>query len=290
MSILAVNAVSSDGRPAQRQRVARWLLIIGVVFMFMVALPSVAGAAEAPAVECFPQPTESEAQLASALEQRVEIDFVDTSLADVATWLEGKLGHAVVLDIRALNDAGVAGDLPITRRAKGVSLGTALRIILDQFDLAWVPRDSLLLVTTADRAAEEMMVRVYPVGDLVAASRKNFGMGGGRTLEKPMNMADDVSAAQPYEEQADKSKENLTSETRAVEPCMVADYDSLIDLISTSVRPQSWPEGTGPAPISVFEPGKCLVISQTRDVHDEVLQLLRALRAAKRASEARAAN
>lgn len=129
-----------------------------------------------------------------------------------------------------------------------------------------------------------MVVRVYPVGDLVAVSRKTFGMGGHPTLEKPTKVADDVSAAQPPEEQTEKSKEKVTAETPVVEPCMVADYDSLIELISTNVSPQSWPEGTGPGPISVFEPGKCLIISQTRPVHDDIVSLLRALRAAKQAS------
>jgi general secretion pathway protein D len=266
------------------RRFVLWLLAMVAISVCVSALPVAGYADEAPAVEYYPQPTESEAQLANALEQRVEFNFVDTSLADVANWLQDELGHTVVLDIPSLKDAGVDGNLRITGRAKSVSLRAALRIILDQFDLAWILRDSLLLITTADRAENDTIVRVYPVGDLVAVSRENFGTGGRPTLEKPTNVAEDVSAGQPPEEQTDKSKEKVPAETPVAEPCMVADYDSLIELIVTSVRPQSWPEGTGPGPISIFEPGKCLVISQTRPVHDEIGRLLRALRAAKQAS------
>lgn len=56
-------------------------------------------------------------------------------------------------------------------------------------------------------------------------------------------------------------------------------YDSLIELVSTMVEPQSWPAHTGPGPIDgVWD---CLIFEQTSDVHDVVAQLLTALRTAK---------
>lgn len=113
-------------------------LLAMVAISVCVSARSVTGHAdEAQAVEYYPQPTESEAQLANALEQRVEFNFVDTSLADVANWLQDELGHTVVLDMPSLKDAGVDGNLRITGRAKSVSLRAVLRIILDQLDMAW---------------------------------------------------------------------------------------------------------------------------------------------------------
>ena len=62
------------------------------------------------------------------------------------------------------------------------------------------------------------------------------------------------------------------------------DYDTLVETITTTVKPQSWDEVGGPGSVSEVPKSKCLVISQTRDVHDEVLTLLRALRAAGKVS------
>ncbi len=60
-------------------------------------------------------------------------------------------------------------------------------------------------------------------------------------------------------------------------------YDSLINAITTTVLPQSWDEVGGPGSLSPFKAAKSLVISQTQDAQNEVLQLLRSLRAARKA-------
>ena len=59
------------------------------------------------------------------------------------------------------------------------------------------------------------------------------------------------------------------------------DYDSLIEAITNTVAPKTWDEVGGAGSIVNVTSSKSLVISQTRDVHDEVLQLLRSLRTAK---------
>ena len=64
------------------------------------------------------------------------------------------------------------------------------------------------------------------------------------------------------------------------------DFQTLARAITNTVRPQTWSEPGGPGSLLEVPVSSSLVISQTRDVHDEVLQLLRALRAAKRVSEA----
>ena len=57
-----------------------------------------------------------------------------------------------------------------------------------------------------------------------------------------------------------------------------ADFDSLIDLITTTVKPQTWDEVGGPGSISEFRNNLSLVISQTQDVHEEIVDLLEQLR------------
>ena len=64
------------------------------------------------------------------------------------------------------------------------------------------------------------------------------------------------------------------------------DYDNLIEAITNSVDPKSWDEYDGAGSISEVTGSKSLVISQTRDVHDKVLTLLRSLRAARKSAAA----
>jgi hypothetical protein len=60
------------------------------------------------------------------------------------------------------------------------------------------------------------------------------------------------------------------------------DYDSLIELIATTIAPQSWDEVGGPGSIDSFENAGSLVISQTDEVHRAIEPLLVKLRQVKK--------
>jgi general secretion pathway protein D len=57
-----------------------------------------------------------------------------------------------------------------------------------------------------------------------------------------------------------------------------ADFDSLIDLITSTVHPTSWEEAGGNGSIAPFETNLSLVISQTQEIHEEIADLLEQLR------------
>ncbi|HZZ74148.1 MAG TPA: hypothetical protein VFE24_17980 [Pirellulales bacterium] len=57
-----------------------------------------------------------------------------------------------------------------------------------------------------------------------------------------------------------------------------ADFDSLIELITSTVRPTSWDAVGGPGSVKGFEGTLSLVVSQTQEVHDEIADLLKQLR------------
>jgi hypothetical protein len=56
------------------------------------------------------------------------------------------------------------------------------------------------------------------------------------------------------------------------------DFDPLCDLIHGSIEPDSWRDGTGPAPIYSIPSSPAIVISQRRDIHQRIEALLVALR------------
>lgn len=60
----------------------------------------------------------------------------------------------------------------------------------------------------------------------------------------------------------------------AVQP----DFDSLIELITGTIQPNTWDGVGGPGSVKEFETNLSLVISQTQDVHEEIVDLLEQLR------------
>ncbi len=57
-----------------------------------------------------------------------------------------------------------------------------------------------------------------------------------------------------------------------------ADFDSLIELITTTIAPESWVDVGGPGSIKEFATNLSLVVSQTQDVHEQIADLLQQLR------------
>ena len=195
-----------------------------------------------PKVEFYPVPTEAERRIDEALETRTSVDFNETPLKTVAAFMRETLNGKVEiqLDRRALEDAGVSEDTPVTRTIGDLPVRSVLQLILDDFDLTFLVQNDILMITTEDEAETELFTRTYPVADLLVAAPTQPG----NTVQK--------------------------------------DFDTLINAITKTVKPPAWDEVGGPGSITDVQVSACIVVSQTQPVHDEVLKLLRALRAAKR--------
>jgi hypothetical protein len=79
---------------------------------------------------------------------------------------------------------GIGPDVPVTRNLSGVSLRSALRLMLKDLELTYVIRDEVLLITTPEEAIAQLATRVYPVADLVlpidnGVGSNPFMLGGG---------------------------------------------------------------------------------------------------------------
>jgi hypothetical protein len=108
-----------------------------------------------------------------ALLQPAELDFVETPLKDVAASISKKTGVNVMLDNKAITDAGGAEDTPITFQMKGISLKSALRHMLTEHELNFiVDPDNVLLITSDTKTKEHVVTRVYDAHDLTAPVRK----------------------------------------------------------------------------------------------------------------------
>jgi len=118
-----------------------------------------------------------------------------------------------------------------------------LRLIFRDIGLNYCLDNGVIIVTTPDEADVRLETQVYRIDDLI------------------------------YSPPGAKNKE--TSDVFAKKPNKVK-YDSLIEMISSTVRPSSWDDVGGPC--SIYPYRGTLVISQTADVHQEIQKLLKDLR------------
>jgi tetratricopeptide (TPR) repeat protein len=127
----------------------------------------------------------AERRIESALRSPTQLEFIDTPLRDVIEYLKDYHQIEIQIDQRALDDVAITTDTPVTRNLKGISLKSALRLLLRELDLQYIIQDEVLLITTPEVADTLLITKVYPVADLVLPIRALDmsgmfgGMGGG---------------------------------------------------------------------------------------------------------------
>ena len=102
----------------------------------------------------------------------LKVDFDNTPLNDVVDYLKDLCGIEIQLDAAGLKEVGVNVSEPVSKKLKGVSLGSALKLILEGLSspLKYVVRDDVLLITSPAKA-EIVTTKIYPVGDLVVPTK-----------------------------------------------------------------------------------------------------------------------
>lgn len=89
-----------------------------------------------------------EANIREQLNEKADLDVSEVPLWEVAVYLKQRHGIEIQLDNKALGDAGVGSDIPITRSVKGITLRSILNLILNDLDLTYVIQDGSLVITT----------------------------------------------------------------------------------------------------------------------------------------------
>ncbi|MFM7108395.1 MAG: VWA domain-containing protein, partial [Planctomycetaceae bacterium] len=145
-------------------------------------------------------PTKNEKRIYESLEKEVSrtFDFQETPLRAVISQLQDEFNIQIVPDMQALTDAGIDLDATtVTQKLQGVSLRSALRLLLREPGLTYVIKDEVLLITTKEKAQENLVVKVYPVADLVLPVNPSSGLnpfqtggglGGQNSINSGMNM------------------------------------------------------------------------------------------------------
>ncbi len=255
--------------------------------------------------------SEAERKIKQKLNTPVSIKYSNRPLNDVLNDLAAMTGVPIVVDHRALSSVRVTAETPISiRQLNNIRLESALNLILEQLELTYVIDNDVLEITSMESKRSRVYPRTYPVKDLVipipnffssyddglaGALRAAIQMTGpqvdvqvmpvsatdlGSRMSKSMSptyMGNDVMG-QYHQMGSQGGFGNPSSIGGAAGGGSVADFDSLIELIETTVAPETWESLGGPSNMQPYAQNLSLVISTTSEVHDQIVELLESLR------------
>jgi hypothetical protein len=181
------------------------------------------------------------------------MDFTDTPLRDVMAFLKDQHGIEIQIDEKELAESGVKKDAPVTLAVKGITLRSALRLLLSQLSKSanFVVADEVLLITSREGAMQRKSVRIYDVSDFA---------------EPPVAMGS-----------------NSYGPPAAAPPQYAAGSQSgvhgLVNVIEQAIAPGTWGADHGSAVVPlVRNDSALLVVHHSPGVQDEIVDLLSSLR------------
>ena len=182
--------------------------------------------------------TAGERAILKALDTPLAIEFKKSRIEDVVETLQTALGVTIFADKSILEKVGVTYDTEITLSFKRpVTARTILRKIFGEIGLTYIVKDETIEVLTPEMAKDMMVVKAYPIGDLVGLTNPFLGPALGKLQELEF-------------------------------------ANQIIAMIKQSIEPGSWDDANG-AKI-VYEPGtRSLVIKQSALVHSMLGKSLR---------------
>jgi hypothetical protein len=125
------------------------------------------------------KPGSAEARISEQLLQEITIEEPEIEIGRLMEQIASRQDITIVFDPVGLEEAGVTKDQLVSHNLKGITLRSALRLILGPLNLTYVIKDEVLQITSVERASEQLVTKVYPVGDLVVPIISNLGGGGG---------------------------------------------------------------------------------------------------------------
>ena len=243
--------------------------------------------------------------------------MTNAPLSKVVDYLSKIAEINLYLDPKGLAEEGVTTDTPITIEVRHeIMLKSALNLILQPLHLNYVVKDEVLKITSEQMRDNQVYPVTYNVADLVvpipnfvpmpmglSAAYQNamgtIGFGGGTAPFGSTNSPLAVVASRDGKGGTGMINPNILSQITSPHPAggshnqsqqptgfgpgglgggTQADFDSLINLITGTVKPQTWDSVGGPGSIEPFETNLSIVVSQTQDVHEEIVDLLEQLR------------
>jgi hypothetical protein len=216
-----------------------------------------------------PQATKSgQAAPTVALTRKLpELRFTQIPLGDAIDQVRESTGANIHVNWRALELLNVTREMPVSMNLRDVTARRALKALLDETGvgdfLTYYVDEGVIEITTKEIADNKMFTRVYPVEDLVVevpnfagptfnlqqSNSVSGGGGGGGGGGGNIISGDTANTAQ----------DQTTKQQRA---------DSLVKLITETVRPEVWRENGGTAAVRYYNGH--LIVTAPRSVHEQL--------------------
>jgi hypothetical protein len=135
------------------------------------------------------RPTEK--KIREELAKVTSFEFNETPLREVMKYLNELHGINIELNQKALGDANVIPDTPVSKVLKGVSLESALNLTLRDLGATYVIEDGVLQITSPEAAQRDSVPRIYDLTGLGgAADRETLLKAVELVLDRPANGPD----------------------------------------------------------------------------------------------------
>ncbi|TWU55909.1 hypothetical protein [Rubripirellula reticaptiva] len=105
--------------------------------------------------------SETEKRILAALKSETTQSFIDTPLNEAMRVLSQAHDIPIVIDQLALEEIGIASDVPINLSLKNVSLHSFLRLLLRANNLTYMIEDEVMQITTIERVEMNLGTRMY---------------------------------------------------------------------------------------------------------------------------------
>jgi hypothetical protein len=202
-----------------------------------------------------------------------ELKFNAVNLSDVLDFLADSTSSNISVDWKALDEAHVAKDTPITlRMSSQVPLGKVLRMVLQQAGgagaLTFYVDEGVIEITSQEASDKVLITKIYPIQDLLfqAPDYNNApdlslqnasqgqsaggGAGGGAGAQSQSLFQQNGSSSNGQQDQKNSQKDRA---------------DEIIKLITDTVKPELWQINGGTATISFFRGN--LIVNAPRSIH-----------------------
>lgn len=201
-----------------------------------------------------------EERIEKALSRPSELDVREQPLKDVIATIEQMAKVPVILSVKKLEEAAINMDTPVTFNVKGISLKSALRLMLGELRLVYIVEDEVVQITTPEDAGSRLHIRVYDCRELLTMPGTKDGApkAAGNVEAVPNGVASTVAGAAGGLIPAPRRKPVL--------------LDNLVQVVTSTVDPDSWDDVGGPG--NAVEYKGMLVVLQTSDCHGKVEKLL----------------
>ena len=250
----------------------------------------------------------AEIEIQQQLKTKVQVNFENRPLTEVLDTLSNLSGVPIFVDLPGLQAEGLTSSEPVTLRLRQeISLKSALNLILEPLRLNYVIKNEVLKVTSEQTKESQVFARVYDVADLVIPipnfmpSYNNFGLAAAMHQAHsaarsglgaiqpagvaPLTLANKgqgnnsvLAQTGSFGMSRGKGRGSSGYGSGGLNGPGGPDFDTLIELVTTTIEPQSWSEVGGNGNIEGFPSNLSLVISTTEEVHQQIADLLRQLR------------